>query len=136
MRPPYLATIAVTAMIGAAFAAPTAHADAERQDGPVTIYVSGDGLTVYKTATTLTVGNGHSGDLQAYYMIVPPGGDASRAEKKYSEYVFKGPLRPGVARDSYGPTGGFLDGALLCAGWWDPLGKVTIPGYPCVRIHS
>jgi hypothetical protein len=118
------------------FAAPAAHADAERQEGPVTIFVSGEGLTVYKTATTLAVGEGHNGDLQAYYLIVPPGGDASKAEKMYSEHVFNGPLRPGVARDSYGPTGGFLNGTELCAGWWDPLGRITIPGFPCVRIHS
>ncbi|MGA4785826.1 hypothetical protein [Nocardia sp. AB354] len=113
-----------------------AHADAERQDGPVTLYVSGEGLTVYKVVTTLAVAHGYSGNLQAYYLIVPPGGNAAKAEKKYSEHVFEGPLRPGVARDSYGPTGGFLDGTQLCAGWWDPLGHLTIPGYPCVRIHS
>src|SRR5262245_57367685 len=63
--------------------------------------------TVYKVVTTLAVDNGHSGDLQAYYLIVPPGGKATKAEKKYSEHVFKGPLQPGVGRDSYGPTGGF-----------------------------
>ncbi|AHH20996.1 hypothetical protein NONO_c62250 [Nocardia nova SH22a] len=113
-----------------------AHANAENQQGPVTIYVNGHGTTVYKTATTLAVDNGHSGNLQAYYLIVPPNGNPRNAEKHYSEHVFQGPLRPGVARDSYGPTGGFLDGTLLCAGWWDPSGRVTVAGFPCVRIHA
>jgi hypothetical protein len=136
MRTPFIAALVTVGIAAGVFMAPAAHAAVERQDGPATILVSGEGLTVYEVVATLAVGNGYNGDLQAYYLIVPPGGDASRAEKRYSEHVFKGPLRSGVARDSYGPTGGFIDQTLLCAGWWDPLGHVTIPGLPCVRIHS
>jgi hypothetical protein len=127
-----LATAAVTV-----FAATTASANAEIQDGPATIYITGDGLTVYQTAATLAVGKGYPGNLQAYYLIVPPGGDSTKAEKHYSEHTFTGPLEPGVARDSYGPTGGFLNETKICAGWWDPSHSgVTIPGFPCATIHS
>jgi len=93
-----------------------------------------EGTTVFEVATTLAVEDGHDGDLQAYYLIIPPDGNVKNAKKVWSEHVFKGPLRPGVVRDSYGPTGGFLTGTILCAGWWDPTGKVTIPGFPCVKI--
>lgn len=113
----------------------TARAEEVRKvDGSATIYLSVEGTTVFETATTLAVEDGHIGDLQAYYLIVPPDGNVKNAKKVYSEHIFRGPLKPGVARDSYGPTGGFLKGTSICAGWWDPTGKITIPGFPCERI--
>ncbi|MEV6071327.1 hypothetical protein AB0L82_32675 [Nocardia sp. NPDC052001] len=124
------------ALIVAIIAAPDAAANATITDGPATLKVIGTGLTVVETMTTLAVDNGHSGNLQAYYLIVPPGGDPRKAEKHYSPHIFTGPMPAGVARDSYGPTGGFLEGTSLCAGWWDPSGTVTIPGLPCATISA
>lgn len=132
-----ITVVAAAALTAMAFGAPSASANAEDQDGPVTITVTGESTTVYKTMTTLAVDNGYSGNLQAYYLIVPPGEDGPRrAEKQYSEHILQGPFRPGVARDSYGPTGGFLHGTRLCAAWWDPTGKTTIPGIACVTIKQ
>ncbi|WP_216903704.1 hypothetical protein [Nocardia alni] len=128
---------AVVTAVTAAFAvvtAPVASANAERVEGPVTIRVIGEGLTVVETMTFLQVDHDFPGNLQAYYLIVPPGRDVSRAEKHWSSHITQGPLRPGLARDSHGPTGGFLDGTQICAAWWDPTGREHIPGFPCVTI--
>lgn len=130
-----IVTAAVAAAAALTIGAAPASANAENQDGPVTINVTGESTTVYKTVTLLAVDDGYNGNLQAYYLVTPPGGDVRRAQKHYSEHILHGPFRPGVARDSYGPTGGFLDGTKICAAWWDPTGKTTIPGIACVTIE-
>lgn len=126
------ATAITTAAFTAAFAIGTADANADKQDGPVSLTVMGTGLVVGKTVTTYASPGGE-GQVQAYYIIVGPDGQAKRINSEVTQPGAKG---SGVYRDSYGPTGGFLDGTRICAGWWDPTGRVSISGYPCVTIHK
>ncbi|MEV5836344.1 hypothetical protein [Nocardia sp. NPDC052112] len=133
MRTARLAATAITtAALTATFAICTAEANADKQDGPVSLTVMGTGLVVGKTVTTYASPGGE-GQVQAYYIIVGPDGQAKRIN---SEVTQPGAKSSGVYRDSYGPTGGFLDGTRICAGWWDPTGRVSISGYPCVTIHK
>ncbi|BDT97197.1 MULTISPECIES: hypothetical protein [Nocardia] len=126
-------TLAVAAAFAAlAVGAAPAHASAEKQDGPVSLTVIGEGLVIGKTVTTYASPGGE-GQVQAYYIVVSPDGKAKRINSEVTQPGAKG---SGVYRDSYGPTGGFLDGTRICAGWWDPTGRVSISGYPCVTIHK
>lgn len=130
-----VAVFAAAALVATVFGAPSASANAAKDDGPVTIKVLGEGLTVSETMTTLLMDHDFPGNLQAYYVIVPPPGDTAHCpQTHYSEHVLDGPFRPGVARDSYGPTGAFLEGTMICAGWLDPTGHAHLSGYPCVTI--
>ncbi|MFJ9370456.1 hypothetical protein ACIRRA_39375 [Nocardia sp. NPDC101769] len=129
IRTALIASTAAALIVGAAS---TASANADTQDGPVSLSVKGTGLDVREIVTTYA-SSGGEGQVQAYYIVVGPGGEPNRTN---SEAIQNGATGAGVYRDSYGPTGTFLDGTKICAGWFDPTGKVHIPGYPCVTIHS
>lgn len=112
--------VAAGVVLASVFDASAAHADADVRRGGMELVVKGDRSTVYMAATSLAFLEDYPGDLQAYYRVVRPGQSAADAEKFVSPHIFKGPMRAGVVRDSYGPAGVYPDHTKICAGWIDP----------------